>query len=297
MRSRSSNLGGFLAASTGLLTCAIGLISLAALPIAPALASVSCAQGAAPTSQLTVDPYEDPEIDLDFASAVLVRAGDRLLVSDGLDPVTCSGPTPTLTNTESVYFAQGGLSFATFSLERGLLAPGGSAEPDGSNEVEVQFAALRHSLAYSEIRGTKAVDRLLFGRLDGISGAVLSPQRPGEFDATYTGPGHQIIVATGHEGADVFRADGRGPLSRLTKTALFKGGSGADRLDGGSGRDILHGDAGGDRLHGFTGGDLLGGGRGHDRLDGGAGDDELKARDQTHDLVICGPGHDKAIAD
>ena len=84
------------------------------------------------------------------------------------------------------------------------------------------------------------------------------------------------------------------------------GSGGDDRLRGGAGRDCLHGERGRDRLRGDQGGDVLKGGPGADRLIGDAGGDRivggpgpdiLKARGGGRDVVRCGAGRDRVIAD
>lgn len=84
------------------------------------------------------------------------------------------------------------------------------------------------------------------------------------------------------------------------------GGRGRDRLYGRAGRDWLDGGAGGDRLYGGTGADrllgrsgadLVAGGAGEDLVDAGAGDDLVLARDGVAEVVQCGRGTDRVLAD
>jgi hypothetical protein len=75
------------------------------------------------------------------------------------------------------------------------------------------------------------------------------------------------------------------------------GGPGADRVAGGPGNDRLGGDGGADRLSAGSGADVLTGGAGADRLHGGSGADVLNARDGRRDVVIGGPGRDRARID
>lgn len=259
--------------------------------------SVSCAHSEAPANVLEVVGYEDPSIDLDFADGVVKRAGDSIQVSSLSETNTCSGPAATLQNTEQVSFLQQDLNFATFSLAGGPLAPGGSVEPDGTNETEVRFVAERGSLAYGEIRGTSRADRWLLGRQSGITGASLTPDGPPEIDVSYVGPGKRIVVASGGAGDDSIRASGVGSLTPLKSWLILDGGKGADRLFGGQSFNAIDAGAGPDRVFGSGGLDILDGGRGRDRLDGGAGKDRLDARDNARDIVICGPGRDRASVD
>jgi hypothetical protein len=75
------------------------------------------------------------------------------------------------------------------------------------------------------------------------------------------------------------------------------GGAGSDRLTGRAGDDVLSGRRGADRLRGGKGADRLRGGPGRDTLDGGAGADVLLARDGAADVVRCGSGRDRVVAD
>lgn len=110
----------------------------------------------------------------------------------------------------------------------------------------------------------------------------------GEFSARLVGFG----------GADLLRG-------RANRDCL-SGGRGDDRLLGGDDRDYLRGGAGADRLRGGAGPDRLGGGSGDDVLDGGPGRDVLNggtgrdridARDGRREVVRCGKGEDRVLAD
>jgi RTX calcium-binding nonapeptide repeat (4 copies)/WD40-like Beta Propeller Repeat len=69
------------------------------------------------------------------------------------------------------------------------------------------------------------------------------------------------------------------------------------RLRGGSRGDRLRGDAGGQLICGLGGGDTITGGAGSDRLFGEDGNDRFFARDGEFDVVGCGAGRDKVVAD
>ena len=77
----------------------------------------------------------------------------------------------------------------------------------------------------------------------------------------------------------------------------LRGGPGKDCLRGERGNDRLRGDAGADRIKGGQGEDRLTGGRGRDRLVGGPGADLLISRRGGRDLVSCGIGPDRVVAD
>jgi hypothetical protein len=94
------------------------------------------------------------------------------------------------------------------------------------------------------------------------------------------------------------------------------GGPGADCIDGGPGNDRLSGRGGADTLTGGPGADKLSGGSGADtlsdvperydaavlapamnRLSAGGGRDRIDTANGRRDLVHCGPGRDRAVAD
>ena len=78
----------------------------------------------------------------------------------------------------------------------------------------------------------------------------------------------------------------------------IRGGAGNDRIDGGDGNDTIDGGVGQDRLIGGSGNDVIKGSSGKDRVDGGRGNDTIDVRDgRAGDVVQCGAGRDKVIAD
>jgi Ca2+-binding RTX toxin-like protein len=81
-------------------------------------------------------------------------------------------------------------------------------------------------------------------------------------------------------------------------TADITGTSNADTLVGTSGNDVMRGWKGDDRISGMDGDDVIYGGRGADALDGGSGNDTIESRDEDSaaDVVTCGPGTDRVVA-
>ncbi len=88
--------------------------------------------------------------------------------------------------------------------------------------------------------------------------------------------------------------------------SIIRGSSDDDRLSGTTGSELILGRAGDDRIkaragadciRGGSGDDRLNGGRGRDLLNGGRGSDRIQTRDGERDVVNCGPGKDRAIAD
>ncbi|HZR95536.1 MAG TPA: hypothetical protein VFA56_07555 [Gaiellaceae bacterium] len=75
------------------------------------------------------------------------------------------------------------------------------------------------------------------------------------------------------------------------------GGAHDDTIIGRGGNDTLLGGAGDDRIEGGPGNDVVTGGAGVDHLFGGAGSDTIYAADGERDVVDCGPGRDRVVAD
>jgi Ca2+-binding RTX toxin-like protein len=75
------------------------------------------------------------------------------------------------------------------------------------------------------------------------------------------------------------------------------GGGDHDHLSGGTGNDILYGEAGNDTIDGGSYGDSIHGGSGADTLRGGSGDDFIDADDGEIDVIDCGSGRDRVLAD
>lgn len=98
-------------------------------------------------------------------------------------------------------------------------------------------------------------------------------------------------------GDRIFGLAGRDRIATLGGADCVRGQSGNDRIAGGGGRDHLSGDGGSDVVAGGLGNDVLRGGTGRDRLYGNAGNDVIRSRDGRRDVVNCGRGRDRAIAD
>jgi Ca2+-binding RTX toxin-like protein len=75
------------------------------------------------------------------------------------------------------------------------------------------------------------------------------------------------------------------------------GGAGDDALDAGGGSDLLAGGPGKDELRGASGDDRLLPGRGRDVARSGPGNDVLRTRDGLAEIVVCGAGADRLLAD
>ncbi len=80
-------------------------------------------------------------------------------------------------------------------------------------------------------------------------------------------------------------------------SAVYRGGTGPDRLIGTAQADEIYGHGGRDQLDGRGAGDLVDGGAGPDRLSGSAGNDRLVSSfDGRIDTVRCGTGRDIVTA-
>jgi Tol biopolymer transport system component len=78
---------------------------------------------------------------------------------------------------------------------------------------------------------------------------------------------------------------------------LMLGNGGDDRLLGAGGADVIDGGPGADLIDGGAGNDLLRGGPGRDRVFGRPGDDTIEVADGQRDVVSCGAGRDRVLAD
>jgi hypothetical protein len=75
------------------------------------------------------------------------------------------------------------------------------------------------------------------------------------------------------------------------------GGGHDDVIIGRGGNDTILGGAGDDLLEGGAGNDVITGGAGADRIFGGPGSDTIYANDGEKDVIDCGPGNDRVVAD
>jgi Ca2+-binding RTX toxin-like protein len=98
-----------------------------------------------------------------------------------------------------------------------------------------------------------------------------------------------IDLIKGKKGNDVVL--GRGDADCL------EGGAGKDTLRGQGGKDVLRGNGGRDVLLGAADADRLNPGTGKDKVVGGGGNDRIDSVDGSRDVVSCGRGVDRAMAD
>ena len=170
---------------------------------------------------------------------------------------------------------------------------------------EAELAAGRCA---NDLRGTNAKDRLIGTRagdtvfglngddvVDALSGDDCV-DAGGDSDNIGGGSGNDSLV--GGSGPD--KLDGDSGADRLfgqSAVDILNGGTGRDMLAAGDGNDRLSGDRDRDRLFGERGRDVLFGGSGSDTLDGGSGGDRIYSADRSRDIVRCGTGFDRVVAD
>jgi hypothetical protein len=161
-------------------------------------------------------------------------------------------------------------------LTEGPFAPGFSDEGDGSSEVEFRLSL--GSPSRIPVSGSAGPDRIVLGDLAHGQGANLNAAEVVDDPDVTIGRGAFLVYGRG--GSDAVSARGGGGFNGPYLRSLFAAGApGDDLLKGGPKRDYLIG------------------GRGHDTMTGGGGGDLLLARDDTREMVRCGPGSDTAKVD
>jgi Ca2+-binding RTX toxin-like protein len=256
---------------------AAGAFCLVAIPwlisASASFAAVSCSYSS--TDRLLAVTAND-------AFTKLVRSQDAIAIDDGHQAIACAGGSPTVLDTDRIQITHTGRSAATVDLAGGPFAPGATAEPQGSPEIEIEYLGR----TFLHIRGTPGTDRLSFA----AGGVDLNC----DDDADVTG-GFSTILLEGLGGDDLL-SPAPGYTTAAARRVLL-GGGGRDTLiatpDGG----FLHGGNGRDRLIGGARADNLTGGRGSDLIKGGRGRDLIRAIDGIRDRVNCGPGLDRAKVD
>lgn len=141
----------------------------------------------------------------------------------------------------------------------------------------------------------------------GIRGATKVTYRPTSADVGYTL--RLFVFATNAYGKLLAKSEPTDAIAatppnirgrRIVGNArgeYLAGGGHDDTILGMGGNDTLLGGAGDDRLDGGRGNDVITGGAGADRIDGGPGSDSIAADDGERDVVECGDGRDRVVAD
>jgi Ca2+-binding RTX toxin-like protein len=212
----------------------------------------------------------------------VVRVGDAIEIDDGQQLAKCTGPTPTVLDSDRVQITHTGRSADTVDLGGGPLAPGATPEPQGIPEIELEYVGL----TFLHVRGTGAPDRLSFGP----GGVNLNA----DDDTDVTGQ-FSTLLLEGMGGEDVISP--QADYAPAAGRRVLLGGGGRDTLTATPDGAFLHGGNGRDRLIGRARADNLTGGRGRDLIRGGKGRDLLRAIDDFRDRVSCGPGFDRAKVD
>ena len=244
----------------------------------------------------------------------------------------CAPFTPTIANANQVQVILQGEEQVDLdvSLAAGRFAPGATAEPDGSSEIELTIVDRWGGNSVTFVDGPES-SWFRFGVAAGGAGVNLNAEAETapDVDATVVDasddalrPGRSVYgLASARMGSgnDQVTATG-GPefISPLPATTVASGGPGNDILvsnsrnftliRGGTGDDLI---AGGPRgglnlLFGGSGADTVTGGSRRDEVDLGKGPDTatlkgggdiVVARDRSRDRVNCGGGRDFASHD
>jgi len=170
--------------------------------------------------------------------------------------------------------------------------------------------SIKGSRANDLIAGQKKSNDFLRGfggndRIDGLSGNDKILGGSGG-DNIFGGMGNDTLrggsgvdMLAGYKGRDrIYGDNGNDGISGWSGDDSLYGGAGNDRIVAGSGNDTVYGGAGDDSIWGVNNGDVHGNNDlSGDTLDGGKGNDSIKSADGERDLIICGEGTDKVIAD
>jgi Ca2+-binding RTX toxin-like protein len=181
----------------------------------------------------------------------------------------------TVNNTDKIVVADtsGGGTTTGIDTYGGPFAPGATAEPGATSEIEFEISGGQGDDTLQLVGGNVNDDWDL-GAVPGGSGANLNAgdEVNGDVDVTTTGI-NDVSVAPG-DGDDKVNAAGVQPFDGpLTLPAELEGGDHDDTVFGGNGPDLLEGGTGDDILKGRGGLDELHGDSGKDFLDGDEGDD------------------------
>ena len=266
---------------TSRLALALG-VAMSLAHTSPASAAVTCTHGG---GVLTAD-VSPPETFLAF----VVNAGAIQVITD-TGPVPCGDPAapPSVSNTDTIRASSSSPSTAVFvDMTGGPFAPGMTAEPDGTSEIEFEIN-LSASSDRDPVAELDLIVALGTGGADAITTAVAPAPLSQGMNLNGAEPvGDLDVLAIG---AEIFGVSGLGGNDRVTGSSAtifeaFFGGPGRDRLAGGAGFDLLGGQSGNDRLSGGPGRDNMDGGPGKDRCSGGPGRDASKGCEKGSDRNV-----------
>jgi Ca2+-binding RTX toxin-like protein len=220
------------------------------------------------------------------------NAGEIRLIGTTNTSVTCTGGTPTVSNTGVIsVVATGGSDNSVFVTGSDEFTPGpdpqdGSDNAGGTPEIEIFVNLNNGTNSFLRVDTSPAGGEIRFGT-DGINPNVPGESQP---DADIFPSNVPKVIGQGLNGPNTLSAQGgAGTGGPLSGAIVLSGGASTDTLVGAEGGDDLLGHPGNDVLRGMGGNDLLEGDLGNDELSGGVGDDLLRPGRNT-DVVDGGPG-------
>ena len=223
--------------------------------------------------------HEIDRLSTEPGSAAIELRGEQVTVLGGLQgpPVSCKGPAPTVTNTDSVTVALGKRSESAdvlIDFLHGALAPGFTDEGDGSSEIEIGVD-VGEGQVY--VRGSREPDSVTVSANAGADATVDFGGPEASPDLAVARAQGMILDAVG--GDDAVAVYGR-PFE----------------LESGEGGSLIIGGQGSDTLAGGPGAEGLVPGPGVDSVDAGGGNDVVLTADRGRDRIDCGPGWDRLFA-
>lgn len=234
------------------------------------------------------------------------RATGGLSTRDGV-LYAFGGPCGSLSSIDTVHLAGIMTNFgghALVNVTGGLLAPGLTAEPDGSSEIEIDVTVpTTGALALFTLEGASfhtpegPDDDFVIGQSGSTSLVNLNAATDGsspDYDVTIQGA--NAITVNGDAGRDRIRVSADPATSPIATELTLIGRYDADDLVGGDADDLLVGEGGDDRMRGRGGADVLFGGNGSDVSNGGPGSDEIDGM-RGDDVLVGGDGRDKILGD
>ena len=227
----------------------------------------------------------------------------------GGTPSACGAATTANTDSITVNGAAGSVERLTIDQSGGALAPGASAESNGTAEIELALN-LGNASDQIVVRGTSSADALAIGT-KGVSfnndtdvDVTITPL-PSSIELIGGGGGDVLTARGGFGSGQVFAGgvtlragDGGDTLTGSDFDDLIVGAAGVDTVAGYGGNDEIRGEGGNDALNGQDGNDLIVGGAGADSFVGSNGNDTFQATDGQADTILTGgAGVDTAFYD
>ena len=247
---------------------------------------------AAATPSCTFDPGADLlQVDLSASGDAVdlnVRSGEIRVFNENANPsaqVTCSGGTPTVTTTDSVFVIDGsdlpGGAAQDGNTRIGITAPTDFApgeDAEAGHPANIEFVLNPNNGFDDELFmfGTEGPDSWELGN-DGFNWNAAADTASPDDEMVLSNPTlfDEVSINTSG-GDDTITARGGfatgSPLNGPEQLSLI-GGPAADQIIGGDGEDFIGGDEGNDTMQGFGSHDILRGFTGTDTYGGGAGND------------------------